>query len=78
MTNNLLPFPMSFDPLLKILFLILMAIYVIFAIIFFNRTVSLGKIILIQAKGTTNILNFLTLLHLILAVLLFLAGIVIL
>lgn len=78
MTNDILSFPMSFDPLLKILFLIILAIYVIFAIILFNRTLSLGNIILIKTQGTTTLLNLLTLLHLLAAVLLFLGGIVIL
>lgn len=64
--------------IIKIPLLLLLLLYIIFALILLNKTRSLGRLIFLQTSVATLLLNTLALLHLIASVLLFLLALVIL
>ncbi len=64
--------------ILKIPLLVLFFLYAIFAAIVFNQVRSLSKLVLIPAPSLSTVLLTLSLLHLLLAIALFIAAVVIL
>ena len=64
--------------LAKVPFLVVIGLYAIFALIVFNKSRSLGKIVFIENSSTTPVITFLAFLHLLAVLLLFLLALVIL
>ena len=78
--ETLFPFlnGVTVEGIIKIPFLLLLFLYIIFALILLNKTRSLGQLIFLKVSVASFVLSALALLHAILAVLLFILALVIL
>lgn len=78
--NDLFPFltPEISSLIVKIIFLVLVGIYLIFVIIVFNNVRSLRRIIIISSAAGSPLIQFLAIFYLIATIVLFLTALLIL
>ncbi|MBI2443302.1 MAG: hypothetical protein HYV40_05345 [Candidatus Levybacteria bacterium] len=78
--TDLFPFldGITLEGIVKIPLLLLLGMYIIFALILLNKTRSLGRLIFLKSSIATVLLNTLALLHVLAALLLFVLTLVIL
>ncbi|MDP3941314.1 MAG: hypothetical protein Q8Q49_03330 [bacterium] len=69
---------LTVEGIIKIPLLLLLFVYLVFAVILFNKARSLGKLIFLEASIATLLLDALAFFHILAAVLLFLLALVIL